>query len=164
MVVDIRPATLRDITFVAANMRGQDKREILATAKLDTLTEAGVISFHTSEDWCWIAWLDGQPVGAFGVAYGNPVYQPHIRHVWAYGTWRFKRVVPAISRFILREWPHRLLSEGVTRVECRSLIDHDLAHKWMTGLKAHKECDLLNYGVNGETFTQWAWLAQDWKE
>lgn len=162
MKPEIRPGTLRDVCFVAANLRDEDKREVFATARLESGTEAGFLSFLSSPDWCWTAWLDGQPVAAFGVGMGNPVHQPHIRHAWAYGTSRFKRVTPAITRFCLKHWPKRLISEGVTRVEIRSIAGHDLAHKWLTGLRARHEACLTGYGVNGETFTLWAWLKEDW--
>lgn len=161
---EIRPGTLRDICFVAANLREQDRREVFATAALGSATEAGVISYSTSPDWCWTAWLDGQPAGAFGVSLGNPVYQPHIRHAWAYGTGRFKRAAPAITRFCVENWPKRLIAEGVTRVEIRSIADHDIAHRWLSGLRAHRECEMPGYGVNGETFTLWSWRAEDWKD
>lgn len=163
MSVEIRPGTLRDITFVASNLREQDRREVFATALLGSGTEAGFISFHNSPGFSWTGWLEGQPVAAFGVGQGSP-WQPHIRHAWAFGTGRFKRTVPAITRFCLKEWPSRLIGEGVTRVEIRSLADHDLAHKWLSALRAHREAVMLNYGVNGETFELWAWLADDWRD
>lgn len=164
MKPEIRPGTLRDICYVASNLRDEDRREVFATAVLSSGSEAGVISFSTSPGWCWTAWLDGQPVAAFGVALGNPVYQPHIRHGWAYGTDKFKRAVPAITRFCVREWPARLIAEGVRRVEVRSIADHDVAHKWLTAIRAHRECEMPGYGVNGEAFTLWSWRAEDWSD
>lgn len=162
--VEIKAGTLRDICFVAANLREQDKREIFATARLDSGTQAGAASYLSSPNWCWTAWLYGQPVAAFGVSIGNYIYQPHLRYAWAYGTNKFKRATPAITRFCIQEWPERLIAEGVTRVEIRSLADHDLAHKWLSAIKARKEADMPNYGVNGETFELWAWLKEDWQD
>lgn len=162
MRVEIKAGTLRDICFVAANLRDQDRREIFATANLHSGTQAGAVSYLSSPDWCWTAWLDGQPVGAFGISLGSPEYQPHLRYAWAYGANKFKRVVPAITRFCINEWPERLIAEGATRVEVRSLADHDLAHKWLSSIKARKEAVMPNYGVNGEAFELWAWLKEDW--
>ena len=163
MSIEIVPGTLRDITYVACNLRPEDSREVFASARLQSGTEAGAISWATSPGWCWTAWLKGQPVAAFGVGLGNPVHQPHIRHAWAYGTDKFKRAAPAITRFCVLEWPARLIGEGVTRVEIRSIADHDLAHRWLSGLRAHRECDMPNYGVGGETFTLWSWRKEDWE-
>ncbi len=164
MSVEIREGNLRDICFVAANLRDQDRREVFATAQLESGTQAGAISFLTSQGFCWTAWIDDQPVAAFGVSYGNPQYQPHIRYGWAYGTDRFKRATPAITRFCIKNWPRRLIAEGVTRVEIRSIADHDLAHKWLASIRARKEAVMPNFGVNGETFELWAWLKEDWND
>lgn len=164
MSVEIVPGSLRDISFIAANMREQDRREIFATAMLGSATDAAAISFYGSgPDWSWTAWLDGQPVGAFGVGRGSPL-QPHIRHAWAYGTGRFRRVVPAITRFVRSEWPDRLFIEGVTRLEARSISDHDVAHRWLAGLGAKREAEMRGYGVNGETFELWAFLKEDFDD
>ncbi len=133
-------------------------------AVLDGVSQAGAVSYLTSPDFCWTAWIEGQPVAAFGVTQGNPQYQPHIRYAWAYGTDKFKRAAPAITRFCIQEWPKRLIAEGATRVEIRSLADHDLAHKWLKSIRAKHEADMPNYGVNGETFQLWAWLKEDWED
>ncbi|NKX16210.1 hypothetical protein HGG75_10780 [Ochrobactrum pseudogrignonense] len=85
MKVEIRDGTLRDICFVAANLRDQDRREIFATAVLDSGSQAGAVSYLTSPDFCWTAWIEGQPVAAFGVTQGNPQYQPHIRYAGRMG-------------------------------------------------------------------------------
>ncbi|NKE77546.1 hypothetical protein [Ochrobactrum sp. MC-1LL] len=163
MKVEIRDGTLRDICFVAANLRDQDRREILATALLESGSQAGAMSFLTSPGFCWTAWIDGQPVAAFGVSQGSP-YQPHIRYGWLYGRDQTRRCIPAITRFCLTEWPKRLISEGVTRVEVRSLDGHDLADKWLRSCRAHHEAKMKNYGINGEDFNLYAWLADDWKD
>jgi hypothetical protein len=88
--------------------------------------------------------------------------QPHMRSAWAWGTDKFKRCVPAMTRFARGHWPAALINGGVTRVEIRSLKGHDLAHKWLTGIRARRECELTSYGVNGETFELWAFLKEDW--
>jgi len=163
VTVEIRDGTLRDICFVAANLREQDRREIFATALLESGSQAGAMSFLTSPGFCWTAWIDGQPVAAFGVSQGG-MFQPHMRFAWAYGTERFKRAAPAITRFCIQEWPRRLIAEGVTRVEIRSIADHDLAHKWLASIRARKEATMPNYGVGGETFELWAWLKEDWSD
>lgn len=164
MKVEIREGNLRDICFVAANLRDQDRREIFATALLESGSQAGAMSFLTSPGFCWTAWIDGQPVAAFGVSQGNPVHQPHLRYAWAYGTDKFKRATPAITRFCVQEWPKRLIAEGVTRVEIRSIADHDLAHKWLKSIRAKHEADMPNYGVNGESFQLWSWRKEDWQD
>ncbi len=156
--VVIMPATLRDIAFVTANLRPEDRREIKASADLASTVEAAVIAYETSKDWSWTVQLSGQPVAAFGVAVTSPL-TPHIRAAWAFGTRRFRRAVPAISRFASVEWPDRLAAENVRRLEVRSLAGHDIAHRWLAALGARPEGDLVAFGTGGETFRLWAWTS-----
>lgn len=163
MRVEIKDGTLRDICFIAANLRSADREEIYATAAFTSGTDVGAGTFLGSDpDLRWTAWLDGRPVGAFGFSAHNP-YQPNLRSGWAFGTDKFKRVAPAITRFSKVEVPKRLIPQGVTRVEIRSLDGHDLAHKWLSGINAHHEGIMKNYGINGETFHLWSWLKEDWE-
>jgi hypothetical protein len=162
--IEIRPGTPRDLCFIAANLRDQDRQEIAASALIESMTEAAMLSWYSSgPDWCWTAWLDEQPQAAFGISAVRN-WQPHMRSAWAWGTARFKRCAPAITRFCVREWPQSLIESGVTRVEIRSLKGHDLAHRWLSGLRARREAELVNYGVHGETFELWAWLKEDWHD
>lgn len=163
MKPEIRPGNVRDLCFVAANLREQDRREIFATAVLASATEAAMLSWYSAgPDWCWTASLSGQPTVAFGVSFLSP-YQPHMRSAWLWGGNKTKQCIPAITRFCRTEWPQRLLADGVTRVEVRSLKGHDLAHRWLKALPARFEAEMPEYGVNGETFELWAFLAEDWR-
>ena len=154
MKVEIRPATLRDCTFVAANMRDQDHREL--TAILDeSRVSLGALCFLSAPDTSWCAWLDGSPIAAFGF---SPGVMPHTCwSAWAYGTKRMRRAIPAISRHGQRVVAPMLIDRGVLRVEVRSIADHDIAHQWLAGLGAAPECRLEDYGLNGETFILYAW-------
>lgn len=159
-MVEIRPGTLRDISFVAANLREQDRKEIFATARLESTVQVAALSYYGSH--CWTAWIDDQPHAAFGVSDTSPL-TPHLRSAWAWGTKRFKRCVPAITRFVLKEWPPLLFDDGAVRMEVRSLQGHDLAHKWLKALGARHEATMPGYGVNGETFELWAFLREDFE-
>lgn len=157
MRVELIPSSPRDITIVAANMRDWDRREFEASAVHRNLTDAALICHYGSAPWAGIALLDGEPVAAFG-AFGSPML-PQLRMAWAFGTSRFRRAVPAISREV-ESWKPLLMAEGVHRIEARSLVGHDLAGVWMTGLGAQREAVLRHYGVGGEDFELWAWTAE----
>lgn len=154
--VEIAPATLRDVAFVTANLRPRDRREIAASAELSCRVEAAVIAVEASRGWCWTAKIGGQPVAAFGVAETSPL-TPHIRTAWAFGTDRFRRAVPAISRFATAHWPARLRQEAVRRLEVRAIAGDDNVHSWLAGLGAEPEGALKCYGTGGETFHLWSW-------
>lgn len=162
-MITIERGNLRDITYVAANLREADRREILASADLECASQAGWLSWLASgPHWCWTAQIDGQPVGAFGIGMNNPLL-PHMRSAWAFGTDRFKRVVPAITRFARTEWPLMLESVGVWRVEIRSLGTHDIAQRWLGAIGARHEATLHGYGTQGEDFELWALLREDFR-
>ena len=150
--IEIRPATLRDVTFIAAGMRSQDWQEIHASSPCNDKTEAGALCFLMSK-WSYTAWLKGEPVCAFGFAMTG---LPWIMSAWAFGTERMRRVIPAVTRHEATMLP--LFAEaGIHRIEVRSLEGHDLAHGWLASLGAKRECDLPQYGRNGETFVLYAW-------
>jgi hypothetical protein len=86
-----------------------------------------------------------------------------MRTAWAFGTGRLKRAVPSITRFCREEWPKQLIPIGVTRVEIRSLADHDLAHRWLQAIGCRREALMTNYGVHGEDFELWAFIDEDWR-
>jgi len=157
--IEIRPGTLRDVSFIAANMRDEDWREIHASGPMDDRAEAGIMC-HIASEFSWTAWIKDDPVCAFGFARSG---LPWVWSAWAFGTDRMKRAVPAVTRFG-RETASRLLLEaGARRCEIRSIADHDLAHRWLQGLGAHLECELPGYGRNGETFVLYSWLKGDWE-
>lgn len=154
-MIELIPSTPRDITIVAAGMRDWDRREFEASAKYRNLTDAALLCHYHSTPWAGVALLDGEPVAAFG-ALGSP-FHPHMKSAWAFGTGRFRRVVPAIGREV-ESWKPRLVAEGVHRIEARALVGHDRAGQWMSGLGAQREAILRRSGVNGEDFELWAWV------
>lgn len=157
MSVEIFPATLRDICFVAGNLRPADRREITAMLPADThLTAFAAHLFSISAPHAYIADVAGTPAGAFG-ATTVPGY--NVGQAWAFGTNRFKRAVPAITRYMMNTLGPQLVEQGVTRVEVRSIEGHDLAHRWLTSLGARAECAMDSYGMSGETFLLYAWTA-----
>lgn len=156
-MIELIPSTPRDITIVAARMRDWDRREFEASAAYDTITQAALICHYGSGPWAGVALLYGEPVAAFG-AFGSPL-MPQVRTAWAFGTSKFRRVVPAITREV-DSWKPVLVGEGVHRIEARALVGHDLAGHWMARLGARREGVLRRFGVNGEDFELWAWVAE----
>src|SRR5690606_3424455 len=99
-----------------------------------------------SPGFSWTAWIGGDPVCAFGFAEAG---LPWIRCAWAFGTSRICRAIPAVSRYGRDVVAPMLIEAGVRRVEIRSIAGHDLAHRWLFGLGATRECDLVEYGRDG---------------
>lgn len=151
MPITIHPATLRDMTFIAANMREQDRREIRAVIQA-TDTEIGAMLFAGSPSLAWCAWIDDTPVAAFGISPGFH----GTGSAWAYGTKRMLRAVPAMTRWVNNHIVPLLDAEGYRRVEVRTAIDHDVSHRWLANLGFVRECVVKDYGADGLDFVQYA--------
>lgn len=152
--VELVPLSLRDVTWIGANMRPADLEEItcqvpegMSGSDIARLLHGGMLV-----DWTWIATLDRQPACCFGVA-------PITTAVWsgfAFGTQSMPRTIPTVSRAILG-LEERLIARGVRRVEVRTISTHDLSHQWLRKLGCWFEAELPHYGSNGETFELWSW-------
>lgn len=151
----IRPATLRDMTFIAANMRDADRREITAVIDAND-TMIACMLFAASPGLAWTAWHDEQPVCAFGVSR----LFTGVGSGWAYGTKQMRSVMPAVTRFALRVVRPLLVREGFRRVEVRTAVDHDLSHRWLEHLGFQREGIAKDYGANGLDFLTYAATKQ----
>ncbi|WP_448950607.1 hypothetical protein [Labrys neptuniae] len=155
MPVTIRPATLRDMTFIAATMRDQDRREIRAVIE-ESDTVIGTMLFNASPDLAWTAWIEDDAVAAFGISR----LFAGLGSGWAYGTRRMRRAIPALTRFARRSVRPLLLAEGFRRIEVRTAIDHDLSHRWLEALGFTREGVAVAYGSGGLDFATYAATRQ----
>lgn len=157
--VTIRPADYVDITYVAANMRAIDRRELTAISPVDDALSIATLIWERSRGdtgETWGAYLSDQPVAMFGVALAHP----GTYHGWMFGTRRTWRVVPAISRF-RRVLERGLYKSGVQRVEVRALEENETATRWLVSMGAQIECRLPCFGKTGEPFVQLAWVRDN---
>jgi RimJ/RimL family protein N-acetyltransferase len=147
---------VRDASFVAANMRRQDFREISCLWEAWDTRALGICAVETAvPGMVWSAWYEGQPAAAFGFSRAS-AFDPAHWQAWAFGTDRFTRCVPAITRHILD------LTASIAR-DCRRLqaITHEghaSAHRWIEALGAGREGRLRSYGRGGEDFYVYAWV------
>ena len=156
----ILPATIRDATYVAANMRPEDWREIACQCP-DGLYPYEVAAWALQGREAWIATVRGQPVACFGVH--NQTSAGNVLAIWAWGTRGMWRAIPSISRFILDDRVPAWIEAGVTRVEARSIAGHEAAHRWMRGLGA-AGTELKAFGKGGEDFTLFWWTQERWTD
>lgn len=154
--VEIIPATLRDVSYILANLCEDDERELrLQYADTFALTDLAAIAVAGE---AWVALADGQPAEACGLARSE--ISPHLGIAWAFGTDRRRRAIPALTRHI-RERVYYWLRDGVRRVEARAIADHYTAHRWLIGLGA-QALPLPAWGRNGEDFTLFWWTRETW--
>lgn len=151
----IRPATLRDASFVTANMRRQDEVELLCQVKPGTKRHELAYFLVMSGD-AFCAAIDDLPVMIFGA---SPVNAATVS-AWAVGTKHTWRVVSHVTRFMREEYLPKLREEGYVAMEARSHVNHATAHRWMQDTGARVVSEPFTYGLGGEKFILFHWDAE----
>lgn len=159
--VAIRAAGLCDVALVAARMREVDRQEIRAL-RGDGANAADVAmdAVYGRRSVAFCAWSGDEPVAAFGAA----EVRPTLWSVWLFATEGWPTVALAATRFVRRELLPGLLAAGANRAECRSIVDHTQAHRWLERLGAKHEADLIDCGPERRTFRLYAWRRGDFED
>ena len=157
-MITIEPANLRDASFVTANMRPADAREIFCQLPDDYRTDTLAMWSMQAGD-AYVAYLKGQPVGFFGTA---PMTVCCFS-VWAMGTRRFERAAPAVGRFILDKLVPARIEQGFTNAEARSMVGNDKAWRWIKNLGGLPASAPFLYGKGGERFILFRWTVAGYR-
>jgi hypothetical protein len=147
----IVPATLRDLTYIAANMRPDDKAEIAAQFPYWSPQWLGIVA-HAAE-WKWCATWDGEPIAAMGFSHLNVA----VVQGWSWGTKNYRRAVPAMLRHVPAA-ETELIEAGVRRIEVRALASHLDANRLIHRMGGTCSAVLHQHGVGGESFLLYAKL------
>lgn len=155
MSVRIVGGTLRDLSYIASNLRPDDYAEI--DCQFDRWTPAD-LAIMSLQGPAYVAELDGNPEAAFGAA----EQRSGLWAAWSWGTPRIKRCIPAITKFFWSVLGPEVAAQGAWRVEARPLADNALAERWLSRLGAERRCALPCYGRNGEDFVLFDWTRETW--
>lgn len=155
MTVRIIGANLRDLSYIASNLRPDDRAEI--DCQLDEWTPA-MLALSAMQGMAYIAELDGNPEAAFGAAQSRQ----GLWHAWSWGSKRMWRCVPRITMFFYDVLGPDVSAQGALRVEARALAANNMALRWLRRLGATQRCDLPAYGKNGEDFILFDWTRETW--
>jgi len=155
MPLRIVPATLRDLSYIAANLRPEDRAEI--DCQLDHWSPA-LLALTALQGFAHVAELDGNPEAGFGAA----EQRGGLWIAWSWGTRRMKRCVPGTTRFFHDVLARQVAARGAWRVEARALAENELALRWLDRLGATQRCRLPAYGRNGEDFFLYDWTRESW--
>ncbi|MER8793960.1 hypothetical protein NKH75_07095 [Mesorhizobium sp. M0984] len=155
MTVRILGGNLRDLSYIAANLRPEDQAEI--DCQFDEWTPA-MLALHAMQGRAYVVELDGNPEAAFGAA---PL-RSGLWIAWSWGTKRMKRCVPRITQFFYAVLGPDVAAQGAWRVEARAMAGNDLAVRWLNRLGATERCRLPGYGKNGEDFILFDWTRETW--
>lgn len=146
---------LRDLSFIAANLRPEDKAEI--DCQFDEWSPA-MLALTAMQGPAYVVELDGNPEAAFGAA---PL-RKGLWLAWSWGGKRMKRCVPRITKFFYSTLGPHVAAEGAWRVEARALASNELALRWLHRLGATERCRLPGFGNNGEDFILFDWTRETW--
>ena len=156
--VTIRQACLRDGSYVAANMKPEDRREIACqVAEGMTNWELAYMLIMAGGSRSHVAYLDGNPEVLFGV---TPV-SVNCLSAWAIGTRHGWRCIPAVTDYWHDMIP-TLIDEGFNCMEARSIEGHTEAHAWLKSCGARSVAEPFRYGKGGELFHLFRWTSDDY--
>lgn len=148
----IRQACLRDVSYVFANLRPIDAEEAFCQVS-DTLKPYELAWWSIQQGESWVAYLHDQPAMAYGWAPMNVAAVS----VWALGTPKANRVVPAVTRHMILDVAPALIERGYLTMEARSIVKHRDAHRWMVSTGAVEDGTPFPYGKGGEMFKLFRW-------
>lgn len=150
-------ATLRDLTYIVANLRPEDRQEIECQVEYWDIT---TIALAAMQGFAYVVELDGNPEAAFGAC----EQRSGLWIAWSWGSKRMPRCVPAITRFFHAVLGNQVSKAGAWRVEARPLAGNELAVRWLKRLGATERCALPSYGKNGEDFLLFDWTRESWND
>ena len=149
--------TWRDARRVAGAMRERDVAEFLAVSRLEgkaELIEALADRYGGAPDAiCAFAGEEPVAIGAMVQA------RPNVATLAFFATDRFPEVALELTKFIRNRLFPQYRGDGVHRIECISMEGYDDAHRWIGLLGLEREAVMPKYGKGGETFIQFAWVA-----
>ncbi len=155
MRATVVPGNIRDMSYIASNLRDEDRHEIDCQC---AWWSPALIAHGAMRGFSYVVKLDGQPHAAFGAA----EERPGLFHAWSWGGPLMHRCVPAITRHFYAVLGPAVANAGAWRVEARALASNELALRWLRRLSATERCVLPNYGKNGEDFVLFDWTRESW--
>lgn len=149
--------TRGDVRHVAELMRERDVAEFLAVSRAEDkaeLVEALVDRYGGAAD-AICAYVNKVPV-----AVGAMVQvRPNVVTLAFFATDQFPEIALELTKFIRNRLIPGYVADGVHRVECISMEGYEDAHRWIGLLGLTQEAVMPKYGKGGETYIQFAWVA-----
>ena len=155
-MIEVVPATLRDASYVLYHLNAQDEAE--TACQIDPKLRRDHLAYMLlmSGD-NFAVRINGQPVAVFGTA---PLNRAALS-VWALGTDRMRKALPAISRYLLDVHLPEMTAQGYRYMEARSLSTHVAAHRWLRWLGGKVLGEAHPFGRDGENFFLFRWTSAD---
>lgn len=158
MSIHILDASVRDATWIAANMRAIDRAEIMCQVP-DELQMHTLVLAMLSPGGGYIAYEDERPVMVFGTT----PFTVNAMVAWGFGTDHTPRVIPTVSRFLIKRHIPARIEQGFTIMEARSIATHGEAHRWFETLGGEKHGEAYEFGKGGEYFVSYRWTVSGYR-
>lgn len=150
--------SIAHVRAVADSMRETDVAEFLAVShasRREQLADLLVAKYGEADD--TFCFSDGDKP----VAVGAMVHaRPNVITLMFFATEHFTQIALPLARWTRNHLFPRYRNVGVHRIECVSIAGYSQAHKWIRLLGLQEEATMPGYGKNGETFHQFAWVAE----
>jgi hypothetical protein len=98
---------------------------------------------------------DDGPVAVGALVEGRP----NVVTLMFFATDRFPGIANSLARFATKTLFPQCRMNGVHRIECISINGYEETHRWLGVLGLKHEATLRGFGRGGETFHQFAWVA-----
>jgi hypothetical protein len=155
MKIDV--PTAADLAVVAFRMRARDVAEFSAVNPVNNAEELAVLlcARYGGRHDTFCAYDGVKPVGFGAMIEGRP----NVITLMFFATDAFPEIALGLTKFIKRELFPNYIKNGAHRIECVSIDGYVETHRWIEALGLKHEAALRGYGKNGETFHQFAWVA-----
>lgn len=157
--MELRSALDEDVRRVAQGMRDSDLEEFLAVSTASGRDELAQLLLDR---------YGGHPGAIVAADAEGPIAigagvqaRPNVVTLLFFATDAFPRIGAPLTRFIVQRLFPRYRAAGVHRIEAVSIESHQTAHRWLKTLGLQHEAELRGFGKRGETFHQFAWVADD---
>lgn len=152
----IHPATLRDASYVMANLNADDAAEVDCQVPEGAIRHEMAYGLLMSGDNFAVREGD-QPIAFFGTAPMSCCYLS----LWALGTKRMWRAVGPLTRFMIDVHLPERIAQGYIGMEARCMVGHPTAHAWLDAIGGEPSGEPFEFGRNRELFTTYRWTASD---
>lgn len=152
-------ATTDDVRSVANSMRARDREEFMAVSNFLHHSELvhSLVDRYGGHPDVIVAGLDeGKPMCIGGLI----LHRPNVATLLFFATDDFHLIGRDFTRFVKQRLFPGYTRKGVHRIECASLGGYDEVHRWIEVLGLTREVEMKKFGRGGETYVQFAWVAE----
>lgn len=145
------------VRFVADSIRAKDAEEFISVSFAEDRKQlADMLVERYGENDATYCFSDGEtPVAVGAMVEGRP----NVITIMFFATDLFPVIALPLARFCRQRLFPRYRNAGVHRIECIAVDGYDASHRWIEILGMKREAVLRGFGKNGETFHQFAWVA-----